>query len=232
MLRQWSPINEFYFVVNDKYKGVNADSEMAIQKIKSTYNLKEAAILTAKDIENMVFKLEDDQILSITGSIPDPKTKNLDYTVLNEVIEHIMLLPLNAKSNYKITLPNWEDKIKFNNLSSETAGLLNSGYTHIQSLEEYLSNNGNFLADALRDQINDIYCQERNKNHGDDLFWAIVERLSPKSQSMYQITVIIIMSKYFETCDIFEEPLEKNDFANKTHKFFGVSTWLRKLYPK
>ncbi|HBN85550.1 MAG TPA: hypothetical protein DDZ89_17100, partial [Clostridiales bacterium] len=104
-----------------------------------------------------------------------------------------MLLPLNAKSNYKITLPNWEDKIKFNNLSSETAGLLNSGYTHIQSLEEYLSNNGNFLADALRDQINDIYCQERNKNHGDDLFWAIVERLSPKSQSMYQITVIIIM---------------------------------------
>jgi hypothetical protein len=27
LLEQWSPVNEFYFVVNDKYRGVNADCE-------------------------------------------------------------------------------------------------------------------------------------------------------------------------------------------------------------
>jgi hypothetical protein len=39
----------------------------------------------------------------------------------------------------------------------------------------------------------------------------MVERLSPKAQRMYQITVITIMAKYFETCDIFEEPIEEGE---------------------
>jgi hypothetical protein len=49
---QWPSINEFYFVVNDKYKGVNATCEETIQEIKETHNLKKAGFLTAKDLEN------------------------------------------------------------------------------------------------------------------------------------------------------------------------------------
>ena len=47
---QWSPVNEFYFVVNDKYKGVNADSQKIIQEMKISHNLINAGFLTAKDI--------------------------------------------------------------------------------------------------------------------------------------------------------------------------------------
>ena len=35
LFEKWSPVKKFYFVVNDKYKGVNADCEQAIQKIYS-----------------------------------------------------------------------------------------------------------------------------------------------------------------------------------------------------
>lgn len=212
LLNQWSPVNEFYFVINDKYKGVNADCEIVIQEIKQSYNLKRAGILTAKDIENVLFTLDDDEIFSVTGLIPDPATiKNLDYSILNEVISYVMQMPLKTNSEFNILLPDWDGKIKFNNLSDATANLLNGGYIQLYSLEEYLSNNSDFLADSLRDQLNAVYCQEKKSKSGDDLFWAMVECLSPKAQRMYQITVITIMAKYFESCDIFEEPLEEGE---------------------
>ena len=212
LLRQWSPVNEFYFVVNDKYKGVNADCEIAIQDIKKTYNLRSAGILTTKDIENILFKLEDDQILNITGLIPDPASiKDLDYSILNEVIYYIMQIPIEKNGKYKIIVPDWYNKIKFNNLSETIADLLMNGCIQKYSLDECLSNNSDFIADSLRDKLNEIYYEEKETKSGDDLFWAMVGRLSPKSQYIYQATVITIMAKYFETCDIFEEPLEEGE---------------------
>lgn len=69
---QWNSINEFYFVINDKYKGVNADCEKTIKEIRNNHNLVETGFLTAKSMENILFTLEDDQIFNITGFIPDP----------------------------------------------------------------------------------------------------------------------------------------------------------------
>ncbi|MFH1963086.1 MAG: ABC-three component system protein [bacterium] len=207
---QWNPVNEFYFVVNDKYKGVNADSEQAIQEIKEKYNLNDAGFLTAKDMENILFTLDDDQIFLIAGNIPDPAAiKQLDYSILNEIIGYIMKLPLNKGDMAKVILPDVDEKIKFNNLSEPVAHLLNNGYFLLHFLNEYLSDNSGFLADSLRDKMNEIYTQEKNENNGDDLFWAIVNCASPKAEQIYQTSVIVIMSKYFETCDIFEEPLRE-----------------------
>jgi len=207
---QWNPVNEFYFVVNDKYKGVNADSEQAIQEIKEKHNLNDAGFLTAKDMENILFALDDDQIFLIAGNIPDPAAiKQLDYSILNEVIGYIMKLRLDKGDMAKVILPNLDEKIKFNNLSELIACLLNNGYFQLHFLNEYLSNNSDFLADSLRDKMNEIYTQEKNEKNGDDLFWAIVDCASPKAEQMYQTSVIVIMSKYFETCDIFEEPLRE-----------------------
>ena len=207
LLSQWENIKEFYFVVNDKRKGVNADCEQAIQDIKTDYNLREAGFLTVKDLENILFKLDDDQIFGIVGNIPDPALiKRLNYSILKEVIGYIMRLPLTSGKQANIVLPDWDEKIKFNNLTDPVAKLLNHGYFQIHSLEEYLSNNSDFLADSLRDKMNDIYIQEKLQKDGDKLFWAIVNSASPKASQMYQTAVIVIMSKYFESCDIFKEP--------------------------
>ena len=209
---QWDSINEFYFVINDKYKGVNADCEITINNIKTEHKLVGAGFFTAKSLENILFKLEDDQILSITGFIPDPSNlKQIDYSILSEVIGYIMELPLNRHNIYDVVLPDWDEKITFNNLSNPVADLLNSGYLQVYSLEDYLNNNSDFLADTLRDKVNEIYIEEKQKESGDKLFWAIVDRLSPKQQHVYQATSIVIMAKYFETCDIFEDPLMEGE---------------------
>ena len=57
-------IQEFYYVVNDKYKGVNADSEKLLETIKQSNGLKECEFIVAKDLENMLYKLDDDQIMA------------------------------------------------------------------------------------------------------------------------------------------------------------------------
>lgn len=204
---QWEPVNEYYFVINDKYKGVNADCENALQVLKGKYKLNKSAFLTAKDLENILFSLESDQILSVTGHIPNPADiKRIDFSILQEIIAHIMQTPINKTPETEIVLPDWDLKIQFNDLSSYVADLLNAGYFQMNSLNEYLKNNSNFLSDSLRDKLAAIYKEEKKKQTGDDLFWLMVDRLSPKSEHLYQSIVIIVMAKYFETCDIFEEP--------------------------
>lgn len=212
LIQQWSPVNKFYFVVNDKYRGVNADCEQIISQIKENYSLEDCKILTAKDVENKFFLLEDDQIFSIIGFLPDPdKVKRIDYSILDEVIAHIMKLPLPLNEEYDIILPDLEDKIIFNNLTSTVANYLRNGLLKVIDFEEYLSNNSDFLADTLRSKLNEVYQQLKAEKSGDALFMAMVSELSPKNISMYQVTVIVIMSKYFETCDIFEEPKEEEN---------------------
>ena len=206
LLSQWKDIKEFYFVVNDKLNGVNADCEQAIQDIKTDYNLQNAGILIVKDLENILFKLDDDQIINIVGNAPDPALIRFDFSILGEVIDFIMKLPLPSGEEANIILPDWKEKIKFNDLSDYIADYLNNGCIHIPSLNKYLSNNSDFLADSLRDKMNDIYVHEKLKKDGDDLFWAIVNSASPKASQSFQAAVIVIMSKYFEACDIFKEP--------------------------
>jgi len=62
-------INRFYFVLNDKFNGPPVTLVREIQDIKNKYELDDARIFTARDLEKRLFQLEDDIILSIVGSL-------------------------------------------------------------------------------------------------------------------------------------------------------------------
>lgn len=64
------PVQRFFFVVNDKYRGVSPDLEKELVVIRDKYSLLEAAPLLVKDIEARLFGLTDDQIVSIIGHVP------------------------------------------------------------------------------------------------------------------------------------------------------------------
>ena len=203
---QWHPVNEFYFVVNDKYKGVNADCEKTIQNIKEEHGLNNAGFKTAKVLEDLLFSLDDDQILSIIGFLPDPEKIALDFSVLNETIKHLMGLDLSVATDSSIAYPDWDDKIQFNDLKELTSQYLNSGSFQVASLDNYLNNESNFFAEEIKNKIREIYTDLKNNHSGDELFWKIVTKISPRQESGIQAAVIVLLAKYFETCDIFEEP--------------------------
>lgn len=204
----WGQIDEFHFVINDKYKGVNPLAEQTLKLIKENNNLKEAKFFTADNLERLLFTLKDDQIESIIGFIPDSNTiTNINYSILDEVIGHIMHLPI-GPTDTNIKLPEWEEKLTFNNISQHSAALLNSAYLSIGELNIFLSKHS-FLSEELQYRISSIYQEVKSELEGsDNIFWEIINRCSPKQKSPYQSAVIVIMAKYFESCDIFEEPLK------------------------
>lgn len=211
LIERWSSIREFYFVVNDKFKGVNPEAEQTIKSLKYTYKLDKTGFLTPKDLNRILFNLPDDQILKIVGFLPYiDKITNLDFSVLNEVIGYIMNLPPRRAFSSDVKLPDWDEKIKFNNLSDFTKSELNYAYQKIGSLNTFLSNNS-FLAEELQKKLIGIYRQIREdwKNLsyiGENVFWEIVNICLPKNTEIHQSAVICILSKYFESCDILEEP--------------------------
>jgi hypothetical protein len=208
LLQEWKPINEFYFLINDKFKGIPPDLEIEVNKLITENKLK-GGVKGAAHLENLLFSLADDQILTITGPLPDPsKIRTLNYSILDEVIGYIMGISLTKAVSSDMSVPDWDKKIKFNGLSKTVARLLNNGSIQIASLDKYLINQGNFLADDLRNKINEIYLAEREHSTGDDLFLQIVNIASPREEQAYQSAVIVIMAKYFEACDIFERPPE------------------------
>jgi hypothetical protein len=205
---QWDNIQEFYYVVNDKYKGVNADSEKLLETIKQSNSLTECKFIMAKDLENMLYDLDDDQIITIAGNIPDPANlSSLDYDILKEILVHLKSKSLNNGTE-KIVVPDWDEKIKFNNLTINEGVRLTNGYFQLGTLSEYLKNNSDFTAQELQNKINGMYKELTKSYSGSELFWELVGEISPRSSAEYQASSIVIMSMYFETCDIFEEPVQ------------------------
>lgn len=206
LISQWDPVKEFYFVVNDKYKGVNADANKTIENIVKNYSLVKGKILTAKDLETIVFGLADDLITRIVGFLPDlEKITNLDFSVLTQVVGYIMKLPVNANSG-QIKFPDWDEKIVFNNIGKETKQQLDTASYNLGALNEFLANES-FLAEELQKKMIGIYAELKPSYNGDFLFWEIVNNCMPKNEQAFLSPTLTIMAKYFESCDIFEEPL-------------------------
>lgn len=209
LVSQWNPVKEFYFVVNDKYKGVNADANQTIANIVKNNSLTKGKILTAKDIETIVFGLTDDLIIRIVGFLPDwEQITSLDFSVLNQVIGYIMKLP-NIKVKGVIKFPDWDEKIIFNSISKETKQYLDTASFNLGALNEFLANES-FLAEELQKKLIGLYEELKPSYNGDFLFWEIVNKCSPRNEHIFLSPILTIMAKYFESCDIFEEPLKSS----------------------
>jgi len=206
LVSQWNPVKEFYFVVNDKYKGVSADANQTIANIVKKNSLIKGKILTAKDIEAIVFGLSDDKIIRIVGFLPDwEQITSLDFSVLNQVVGFIMKLP-NIKVNGEIKFPDWNEKIIFNNISKETKQYLDTASFNLGALNDFLANES-FLAEELQKKLRGLYEELKPSLEGDFLFWEIANKCMPRNEQAFLTPVLTIMAKYFESCDIFEEPL-------------------------
>lgn len=216
LLSQWPGVKEFYFVVNDKYRGVNADCEQAITALKTTPGVEKCKILTASNLEKILFNLDNEHIYDVISFLPalDDIT-DLDYSIMNEVVGHIMKLPITPQKG-EIKFPDWNEKIEFNKLSPETKHYLDNASQKLGDLDVYLEGNS-FLAEKLQEQISGIYMKKlsevREVNDveytGDGVFWEILNECCPESAAIYQSAVITVMAKYFESCDIFEDPISE-----------------------
>ena len=218
LISQWPNVREFYFVINDKFRGAYPTAEQDIEALPNLHpGLEKADIFLAKDLENLLFTLDEDQILDIVGFLPSTDgLAHLDYSIVNEVVRHIMNLPLSMPTASKLIAPDWQKKITFNSLSPATKSLLDAAFLCVNDLDTLLHNNSDYLAQGLRDHLNELFHKAQslliNNSHeefpGDLLFWHILKHAAARNERAYQDAVLVFMAKYFESCDIFEEPQE------------------------
>ncbi len=214
LIEYWNdkcPVKEFNFVMNDKYKGAYPTINAKILEVGKKYNIT-AKLLLASQIENIFFQLKDEEIIEILGNIISVPIENLSFSSLNDVIEGIMKMPF--KTNDSLIAPaEMEEKIKFNNLNEEVSKILNEHSIYIGQLEEYFSNKGDFEKEKVQQILTGIYEEAIKKISNNETdsnsirFFYIVDKITPSKNNISIMNAIyILMSYYFEACDIFLNP--------------------------
>ncbi|MCX6237036.1 MAG: hypothetical protein NTY07_05660 [Bacteroidia bacterium] len=209
-----SPIQEFYFAINDKYAGVWPSIHLQLSQIGQKYQVKTDTFL-CKDLENIFLELPDNEITDIVGPLPSAANiTNIDISVLGEVIDFLMNFGLKPLEEGFPEDPNFDKKIKFNNLSDGFAMMLKVAYRQTYLIDDFFMYQGSFPKQDLKLVFNDIYLIAQElvplsmENRSDVIFQSIWDKASPRNTMSIKNAVLVLMAHYFESCDIFKEPIE------------------------
>ena len=210
---------EYFFVLNDKYGGTILDVEKVLAEIKTAHGLVESKSYLSRDLEDEFIRLDEDMIFMVVGGIPNIDSSGfLDYTVLGSVITHILETPSSYVRDSKLISPDFDEKILFNDLV-HNGDWLRAKQREVWQIDDYYSKNSSFAKQTLRDALAAYYAESvavitssaTDSSIGDLRFTYILEKIAPRHTSalvdrLRKDAALVLMSKYFETCDIFEEP--------------------------
>lgn len=209
---QVSPIREYFFVVNDKYKGTYPEIEKGLAGLEQRHLGIRCNPFLAKDLEDVFINLQEHQITDITGFIPSPlNIATVDYSVMQEVIAYLQKAELAYKTEQIPVNPDFERKISFNRLSRNVARFLEYGSHQSYIIEDYFKLQSKFVKSELKNIFTKLYedgdrAIQDHEDKPDMVFFHILKNASPNNTKAVQEAVIVLMSYYFEYCDIFEVP--------------------------
>jgi hypothetical protein len=224
LLEHWQevrPICAYCFVFNDKYLGSPKPVEDALAVIRKSHNL-DARVFLAKHLEAEALQLPDDQVFDVIDTIVSEPVvfPPVDFTVLGEVIGHVMGTKVPVDGDALLKAPDFEEKIQFNGLTKGVAGLLTAGSYQREVVVDFFSKNSEFARQKLRDHIASMYRESLQRisaliadprERGDLVFFDLRGRMTPpKTESSAlasaQEAVTVVIAFYFEACDVFEDP--------------------------
>ena len=206
-------IKKFYFVVNDRYEGLPAPIIQKALELKSNplYSEIEIETFTAKDLQGKFDMLDENDMQEIVGFIPDVSDCIIEYDALNEVVRYLLNAELPISTGEKLVVPDFVQKITFNNLSEEIEANLTVGSYQEGLLNQYFNENPG-IKDILQKKFRALYekaceiIEDEQENASDCRCYYILENSVPKRTMSMLTCVWVLMAYYFSTCDIFEEP--------------------------
>lgn len=206
------PIKEFYYVVNDKYKGLPPNVEQEILIIDSENPGIICDTFSSNKLETVFMSLVEDDMIDIIGILPNDEIGFLDFDDLNKAVEYLIHSESDISLDTLVEDPDFETKIIFNKLSSVIANLLNVASYQIGDLETYFMNTGEYVKNELKMRFKNLYKQakevisDQEIDFADQRFLYILNNASPNGKKAVKDAVLVLMSFYFEACDIFEKP--------------------------
>ena len=208
-------ISKFYYVVKDDYKNVYPLLHTNAKAIAKKYNI-ECEILICKDLEDIFLKFDEDKMIEILGGIiPDPlNITNVEYGVMQEVIAFLLKSKAPKIKEEIPPNPDFEKKIQFNSLSRAVVAFLNAGQRQNFVINDFFELNSKFIKEELRQIFSQLYQDAKvvipeSDTKNDEVFQYIADKSSPEDNFAFHNAVYVLMAYYFEYCDIFETPFNK-----------------------
>lgn len=204
-------IKEFYFAINDKFKGVPAPIHEMIIKLGEQYPDIKIELFSSRSLEKVFEQLDDEYMQEIVGYIPERINSIVEYSALSETIDYLINMECDYDDVAKLTVPDFDDKIAFNGLSAVVSNLLTTGGYQEGKLREYFNCNPG-VEEALQIRFHALYVAAKEEvsdeqaEFADSRFFYILDKACAKKTMAIRNSVIVLMSVYFASCDIFEEP--------------------------
>lgn len=204
------PIKTFYFVVNDKYNSVGPELYVILKGIEDNH-LISAKLMLSRDLEDEFFKLDENDQKRLIGYIPSTDIIDIDFSVVNEVIQYLLSVNTNPNKEIIPLNPDFEEKIKFNNLSERAASYLRIYQIYGYVIDSFFEFNSVFIKENLRDVFSGLYAKAMKAvkdpdNNGEDVFFYIYREAYTSHNLAIDGAIFTLMAYYFEYCDIFKVP--------------------------
>lgn len=210
---KWEEIKSYIFVINNS-RGHFPDLDQKLSELNNKYAPIKFDIMDRDSIISIFNSVDSLNKMSICSCFaPDIDTSIINNLVISKIILYLTnQIPLSNPN--KLIAPNFKEKIIWNNINDYYASNLTTANYNVESLNEYLSSYPEPIDDELCAIYNTLY-KDAKICFPDDTnsqFQYILDKSFDKSNlsnheiNIYISNAYILLSKYFESCDIFEEP--------------------------
>lgn len=217
----WKSLRQFIFVLNDRFMGIPTALYPLIDEIKEKHKLEKAECLGSDRMLDIFNELQESQKLSLLDRAPITEVPfEIDPSAMGQLL-HELSVSDTLMGTLDIDAPNWHKKIKFNKINEHLAKRIEVNSYQIHRVDSFLQTNPN-LSQEIAIAVNNAYNESKNEipddidNSSEMRYFWMIDRLTPLkilSQNsnkiilnLYRSCIEIILSKYFETCDVYESP--------------------------
>ncbi len=216
IINKWPNIKKIYYVINDKFKGLHPDIQLRLNEIISQSSIPIERYSMEK-FKDFALKLSQDKKQTLFGYAPDltNSVSTLQFNIIEEVIKYLEKSVNLSSTEDKLVVPDFDEKIEYNKLSHKIKDLLNNARYQISKVDDFFDLSHIYTKEDLKKYCSSIYMdacskyKENECNYADKRFYYILENMSYNLNSKaVNDNVVIIMANFFESCDIFEEPVK------------------------
>ena len=208
-------IKKFFFVLNDKFKGISPDLESTLIDLRKSYEEIEFNFYLTNSLkEDFLNKLNIQKMGEVLCSPPirlDFSKKPNINILISEIIEHLV----NEKNERfvqeeKYNAPNFDDKLEINNFDDAIKKKLERQTYYYHLLKNYFDRNKEIeikIKYIFKKTYNEAILKYDNEN---EIFFYLIKELYPsQKESKYILEELyLLISYYFSYCDIFKDPME------------------------
>jgi len=216
---KWTNVSRYTFVLNDRYSGIPAPLASAMQKLKIDKSLDDADVKGCKELTDIFMGLPESKRQEIIPGIPPGQPEYIDTRCVGELLSNLA-----DNTNFNLAFfsgiaPDFDEKIIFNGLTTPFSEAIKYHFWHKSVVDDFLNSRDMGLQQAISEEISELYKKSKQAIPDRDVeasntryVWLVEEliprmaRSHPHSLAAYRTAAQIIISKYFETCDVYDHP--------------------------